>query len=233
MTTTDVPITHIGESIWVADGPLVNDMGLTFTTRMTIVKLPGGTLWVCDPVPVSQATRASVDALGPVQHLVSSTQRHIWRLESWHRTYPRAGLWTCGHVPRRLRGLPYAGIVGDEPLWDGIQQTIFAGNRLLREAVFFHRPSKTLIMGDLVQANMPLPGHPISNLVFRLADGAGPSGQVGRDLRMTFTDKDAARRSLEKVSSWDFDRLVLAHGPIVCDDATAYLATAFAWLAEH
>ncbi|MCL2491017.1 MAG: hypothetical protein FWF36_09935 [Propionibacteriaceae bacterium] len=229
----DASVAPFGEGIWTVDGPQALDMGLTFTTRMAIIKAPGDGLWICDPVSVNDATRAQIDALGPVECLVTSTQRHIWRLETWHQMYPKAKLWTCGNVPKRLRTLPYDGVVGDEPLWDGIQQVKFGGNRLLAEAWFFHEESRTLIVGDLLQANLPLPGHPISNLVFRLAGGAGPSAQVGRDLKMTFTDKAAARRSLARVMDWDFNRLILAHGPLVTDDAKTHLASAFTWLTSQ
>ena len=37
-------------NVWIVDGPRVRDMGL-FTTRMTIVKLYDGSLWVDSPVP--------------------------------------------------------------------------------------------------------------------------------------------------------------------------------------
>ena len=223
-------VVPFGEDSWTVDGPQVLDMGLTFTTRMTIIKLPDGRLWVCDPVPVIDTTRAQIDALGPVECLVASTQRHIWRLDAWHRMYPQAGLWTVGQTPKRLRGLPLAGVVGDEPTWEGVEQVRLKGNRLLAEAWFFHEASRTLMVGDLVQANLPLPGHPVSNLVFKLAGGAGPSMRVGHDLRMTFTDKAAARNCLNRVMGWDFDRLVLAHGPLVTADAKARLTSAFTWL---
>jgi len=35
-----------GENIWIVDGPDVRDMGVMFTTRMAVVKLSDGSLWV-------------------------------------------------------------------------------------------------------------------------------------------------------------------------------------------
>lgn len=35
----------------IVDGPLVRDMGVMFTTRMAVVKLCDGSLWVNSPSP--------------------------------------------------------------------------------------------------------------------------------------------------------------------------------------
>jgi len=227
----DQPVVGFGDGLWTVEGPLVKDMGLWFPTRMIIDGQPDG-LWVCDPVPVGDDTRRQIEQLGQIKVLVASTQRHVWRLAGWHDWYPDAQLWTCGHVPAKLKRLPLTGVIGDQPIWDGIDQVVFQGNKLLAEAELFHQPSKTLIMGDLVQNNSPLPGHRLGNLVFKLAGGASPGG-VGRDLKMTFTDKPAARRSLDTIMSWDFDKVIIAHGPIIASDAKQYIAQAFTWLTSR
>ena len=41
------------ESVYVIDGPNVRDMGIWFTTRMTVVRLSNGSVWVSSPVPAS------------------------------------------------------------------------------------------------------------------------------------------------------------------------------------
>jgi hypothetical protein len=44
------------KDVWIADGPNVRDFGVMFTTRMVVVKLSDGSLWVNSPVPVPFAT---------------------------------------------------------------------------------------------------------------------------------------------------------------------------------
>jgi len=44
---------EFANNIWLADGPIVRDMGAFFTTRMTVVKLSDGAIWISSPVPVS------------------------------------------------------------------------------------------------------------------------------------------------------------------------------------
>ena len=83
-------------NVLIVDGPNVRDMGVMFTTRMTVVKLANGSLWVDSPVPVPFDTLKRITELGPVRYLVAATPRHVWRLEAWHTLFPEAQLW----VPR-------------------------------------------------------------------------------------------------------------------------------------
>lgn len=87
------------EKIWIADGPRVRDMGTMFPTRMTIVKLSDGSLWVESPVPSSSETLQQIGELGPVRYLVAATPRHVWRLNEWHTLFsPSATLGVSAHA---------------------------------------------------------------------------------------------------------------------------------------
>ena len=45
---------------------------------------------------------------------------------------------------------------------------------------------------------------------------------------MGWSDKGAARASLERILAWDFERVVLAHGDCIDTDAKARLREAWA-----
>ncbi|MCG7533934.1 DUF4336 domain-containing protein [Pseudoalteromonas sp. OOF1S-7] len=49
---------------------------MPFTTRMTIVRLPCGGLWVHSPICLTPGLREQVDALGPVTYLVAPNHLH-------------------------------------------------------------------------------------------------------------------------------------------------------------
>ena len=117
------------------------------------------------------------------------------------------------------------------PGWSAdFDQLVFEGNPFGEEAVFFHRATGTVIMGDFIQVHSPRPGHPFSNALMALSGVAAPHGGVGLDIRLTFTRRRLARQSLERLLSWDFDRLIIAHGPCVTHDAKAFVERAFRWL---
>ena len=61
------------DNVYVIEGPAVRDMGIMFTTRMVIVKLADGTLWLDSPVPLPFETLLRITELGPVRYLVAAT----------------------------------------------------------------------------------------------------------------------------------------------------------------
>ena len=226
------------KDVWIADGPRVRDFGVMFTTRMEVVKLSNGLLWVNSPVVVPFDTLQRITQLGPVRYLVAATPRHVWRLEMWHTLFPEAELWAPRSTPFTLKKgyLPLTGILGDGPPqgWaDDLDQLVFKGNPLIEEVLFFQRESRTVILDDLIQIHPIVKGKPFRNALFKLAGVASPDGGVPHDIRMTFTNRKLARRSLERLLSWDFDRLIIAHGPCIEKDAKPFVREAFRWLAPR
>lgn len=227
-------LTSLGAGLFVVDGPTVRDMGIPFDTRMSVVRLHDGTLWVSSPVATSYEVLAEIAALGPVRYLVSPTPRHYWRLARWHTLFPDAGLWSSPITPITLRDgdLPLAGVLGD-PLpaaWTPDLEHVVLGDALLHESVFYHAPSRTLLVEDVIQLHEPLPGHPLSTALFRLGGLMAPDGGVSRDIRLTFRDRATARTSVRRILDWPFRTVVLAHGPVVTREAKALVAKAFDWL---
>ncbi len=47
----------LGEGVFVIDGPVVRDMGIRFTTRMTVVRLRDGAVWPSSPAPSHRPSR--------------------------------------------------------------------------------------------------------------------------------------------------------------------------------
>jgi hypothetical protein len=224
-----------GDAVWIVDGPDVRDFGVLFTTRMTIVRLSDGSLWVSSPVSVPFDTLKRIADLGPVKYLVAATPRHVWRLDAWHALFPNAELWIPRATPFTLGSghLPFAGTLGDEPRPDwaaDFDQLAFKGSALIEEVLFFHRASRTVILDDLIQIHPVVKGQPLRNALFRLEGVASPRGGVGLDIRLSFANRHVARRSLHKLLSWDFERLIIAHGVCIEKDAKAFVERAFEWL---
>lgn len=72
-------LSPFAENVWVVDGPPVRDMGVMFTTRMGVVKLSDGSLWVNSPVSVPFDRLKRIPEMGPVRYLLAATPRHVWR----------------------------------------------------------------------------------------------------------------------------------------------------------
>ena len=183
------------------DGPCVRDMGLMFTTRMTVVKLRGGSLWVNSPVSVSSDTLKRITELGPVRHLLAATPRHVWRLAAWHNLISRSRAMDSADYPTDSEKSAAARprILADNPpqCWAAdFDQVAFKGNPLIEEVVFFHKGSRTVILGDLVQSHSMVKGEPFRNTLLKLEGVASPHGGVGLEIRLFFVNRNVARKSL-------------------------------------
>jgi Domain of unknown function (DUF4336) len=230
-------IVAFAPNVWIVDGPRVRDMGVRFPTRMTIVQLADGSLWVDSPVPVPFETLTRITELGPVRYLVAATPRHVWRLDAWHTLFPEAQLWASRPTPFTLQKghQPLTGILGDtpNPAWaDDLDQLAFKGSPLIEEVLFLHRASRTLILDDLIQVHPSVKGKPLRNALFRLEGVSAPQGGVGREIRLTFTRRDLALRSLAQLLLWDFDKLIIAHGGCIEKGAKPFVEHAFRWLSR-
>ena len=101
---------------------------------------------------------------------------------------------------------------------------------MVREVVFCHQESRTLILADLVQSADP-GSPPLTRLVKRLM-GTYERPGLPLPFRLGFRDKAAARASVERILSWDFDRILLCHGPIVESGGKALFREAYSFLSS-
>jgi hypothetical protein len=152
------PLQPFTDNLYLADGPVVHAMGLPFPTRMIVVRLSDGSLWINSPVAVSETVLQQIQEWGPVEHLVAPTKLHVWRLKAWHTRFPGAKLWAPPQIPHSLERLPFVGVLGDgaPAAWSSdLDQLVFRGNLFIEEVQFLHKASGTLIFGDAI------PQHPI------------------------------------------------------------------------
>jgi hypothetical protein len=96
--------------------------------------------------------------------------------------------------------------------------------------LFFHRNTHTVILDDLIMRNPVMKGKTLSNLIFKFGGVQYPEGGVSADMKIAFLNRSLARQSLERLLSWDFDKLIIAHGECIESGAKQYLKRAFRWL---
>jgi hypothetical protein len=96
--------------------------------------------------------------------------------------------------------------------------------------VFLHHPSRTLILADLLMAPRVTEAMPAAaRLVWRL-EGLGHGPATPRSVRLSTLNRRAARRSVEQILEWDFDRIILGHGPNVESRGHEAFREAMEWL---
>lgn len=221
-------LTAIADDLWIHERPL-RFLGIETGTRMTIVRLRGG-LFVHSPAPLEPGLRAEVEALGPVLAIVAPSLFHHLGVQSWIEAFPQAITCACPGLAQKRKDLRWDRVLGDtpEPAWAGeIDQVFFAARRLENEVVFLHRASRTMICADAV---FNLARHPsrLTRVVALLLGNREPGATWLEHVMMR--DRAAAREQVGRMLAWDFDRIVLAHGPMIASGGKERLRRAYAWL---
>lgn len=229
-----------GKDLWIVDGPEIRmnygPVSIPFPTRMTIVRLDDGRLWVHSPIAPDDALFEAVDQLGPVAWLVAPNSLHYWYVADWQARYPAArtvavpGLEIRAKRDFRIDAL----LTGPAmPLPDAIDAVLIPGTAV-DEAVFFHRASRTVILTDLIE-NFELPRirNPLLRLLVRLSGASHPHGKAPVDLRLTFwPHRQRVREEVAKILRWDCQRIVMAHGRPHESGGAAELRRAFRWACQ-
>jgi len=228
----------IVDDLWVVDGPEISfgfGIKVPFPTRMTIVRLPDDGLWLHSPMAPDPGLVARVKALGTVRVLVAPNTLHYWWLADWAELFPEAAVFAPQALTRTAKKrLPSHQIFDERPssLWAGtIDQLVISGG-ILTEIVFFHRPSRTLILTDLIE-NFELSRvrSPWLRALLRIGGVVDPDGKSPIDMRLSFWGHRAElRNAVRTMLAWKPERVILAHGRWYDRDGEYELRRAFRWV---
>jgi hypothetical protein len=199
--------------------------GVRIQTRMTVVRLSDSRLFLHSPVLLDEALRRDLDHLGEVAFVVSPNKIHHLAIGEYIEAYPRARAFASPGLPERRPDLAFDGVLGDQPDpgWAGeLDQAEVRGNVFFSEIVFLHRASRTLIVADLVE-NLDRETASIFGRTLARLFGVGSKPVASPEHRLYTSDPTAAAESLERIISWDFDRIVLSHGALIESDGRAVL----------
>lgn len=228
----------VAPDVWIVDGPEIGMVYLGFTlpfpTRMTVVRLADGSLFVHSPVAPDAALMDQVAGLGPVAHLVAPNSLHYWFVPDWKARFPTARVWAVpGLEAKAKRPLLVDAVLGHDapPGWNGEMEQVLIEGGMLSECVFFHRPSRTVILTDLIEnfEARRVKG-PWLRWIMRLAHVTDPDGSAPYDMRAGFwRHRVGLRVGVERILAWPAKRVILAHGRWYPDNGARELARAFAW----
>jgi hypothetical protein len=233
---------EIGPGIWIVEGPILQwgygiPIKWPFPTRMTVVRLPDGGIWLHSPVKPTDELVAAISALGPVRHLVAPNMLHHVSIGDWAERFPEARTWAAPGVRDRSK-VKFTGDLGDAPPpeWaHAINQRIARGSRVLNEVVFFHRASRTLILTDLIENFEAKRLHGwLNKLMYRWIGVMAPGGRAPADLRATFHGRhDQLRPVVEWMLACNPQKVVISHGKWFPENGTEAVRNAFAWVDKN
>lgn len=229
--TEPAALQAIDENIWIMDGEVVSFYGFPYPTRMTVIRLEGGKLLIHSPIGPD-----AIDAvlpLGEIAYIVSPNKIHHLFMKDWGDRFPKAKLYASPGLPKKRKDIRFHDTLTDKTP-DGwareVDQAVLKGSFAMEEVAFFHKASRTMIVADMIER---LEGEGWSwwaKLIGRMDGLMGPNGAMPKEWRASFINRKKARASVARMLAWQPDRIIIAHGPCVMEDGTAYLKQSFHWL---
>ena len=186
----------IADNVWIVDGPAIR-FGMPwpkfpFPTRMTVIRLASGELFIHSPTPLTPSLKGEIDRKGKVRFIVGPNRIHYWWIPEWKAAYPDAVVYLAPQIKEQAKGhidfdsQPLKAVSGYP--WDGEIATLPIVGGHMTEFAFFHRASRTLVLTDLISNFEP---EKVSLMFLRLLTWVSgispPYGGMGRDIRLSFT----------------------------------------------
>jgi glyoxylase-like metal-dependent hydrolase (beta-lactamase superfamily II) len=192
---------------------------------MTVLETAAG-LVLHSPVEFRPDLAEQLADLGPVRSIVVPSVLHDLYLGSWFRRCPEARVFAARGLRKPLP--PHSTLPDEWPadLGEEIEVAAVRGMPRVNETVLFHRPSRSLIVADLL-FNLHSPVPPLGRVLLR-ALGVYRKTAASRLFRLLIRDRDAFAASLGRILEWDFAQIVVGHGEIVETHARRRLEDAFA-----
>lgn len=220
---------RFADDVWVAGAPQ-KFMGWELGARMTVLRLSDGSLVVHSPVALDESLKNSIVALGPVGHIVAPNLFHHLYTADAAAAFPEAKLHGPAGLRKKRPDLRFDATLGQqlEPAWRDDLEALEIQGTMLEETVLWHKPSGTLVSADLVE-NFKTADDWWTGLYLQIG---GIRGKVGlsRMLRLAYRDRKKARRGIDQLLSWDFDKIVLAHGEPIDSNGVEALRDTYTWL---
>ena len=221
----------LGPELWVCDRRL-RVAGLEIGTRMSVIRLRDGGLFLHSPVALDASLRAELDALGEIRHVVAPNLHHHLYLADY-RALPGVRVYGPPGLPDKKRGMRFDAVLTDAApeAWRGeIDQQPFAGAPFMGEVVFCHRASRTLLVADLL-FNFVECDHTPTRWWLRAMGALGRFGPP-RHVRWLIRDRQAARRAADAILQWEIERIVVGHGVLLVQSARRVLRESLEFLPE-
>ena len=226
--------TTIDDDIWISDGDAVQWFGMPYTTRMTVIRLTDGRLWVHSPGKICDGLLEEIKTLGMVSYLISPNKIHHLFMKDWVDAFPQAQSYASPGLREKRKDIVFDKDLSfvAEPEWaEEINQIIFKGSSVMEEVVFFHKKTQTLILTDLIENFSPDHFSGYKKILAILTGIISPNGKTPIDWRLSFIfGKKQARKSLAIMMGWNPQKIIISHGECIYSDAIKFLERSFAWV---
>ena len=223
-------IAKIDDNVWLVTAKRAL-LGAEVGNRMTVIKLNSAHLFVHSPIKLDDEIKTWISSIGDVGSIIAPNYFHNSYSQSWGDAYPNAEIYAPPGV-KQINSYRKLGKDNDEAFSQIWQNTItcitLAGTPKLKESVFIHHPSRSLILTDLC-FNIGGDTNFWTKTLLTLYGAYNRFGPT-RLLKSLIREQSAFQQSIEEILSHDFDRIIVSHGEIVTDNGKDVFKKAFSFL---
>ena len=206
--------------------------------RMTVLRIDSGDLIIHDPCKIESPVKNELNAIGRVKYIVAPGNYHHLFVTDFQAHYPEAETFICPGLERKRPDIPFDWILGNRPdhRWEGILDLVLIqGTKYIWEVAIFHKPSKTLILVDLIENIGDDYRHKAGLLlrlwwkvVYRMWGNPKPAPEY----QMGWGKKELVREALGKIIGWKAQRVILSHGELIEGNVSEVLGKAWCKVLE-
>ena len=190
-------VTEVAPRIHQITRELEFPMGMLLPVNMTVIDIGGGRLLLHSPIDCSHDVRSILADLGDVSGIVLPNTFHHLFADQWIEALPDLDVFVAPRLEERFERFSSYPVIGPETPqdWnDTLERLVITDGDRFSEVIFYHKPSQTLILTDIVSSSF------------------GPS----RTIRWTLLDNvELLAERLRRVLAWEFTKITVAHGPPV------------------
>lgn len=222
------PLQRFAQGVFCMTG---DSRSLERPRRVTLFALEDGRLVIHGGIRLRDDEMTLIDSLGEVAFYLLVPNAHHDPDAAWFAERYRAACFLAptAEAERLRRSTRVDGTF--EEHWPAELAGILSHHTVrgirFTETVFFHEPSRTLVLVDLAFNLGPgdIDGA-LGRLFMRLNNAYGRFG-ITRLTELLVRDPDALRDSLHTILDWDFERVIVSHGHNVEQDGRAVFRRGF------
>lgn len=219
---------QFAENTWIFDRDL-KFVGIEVGARMTIIDLGGGELFVHSPIGLTEKLKSEIRSLGKVSYVVAPNRMHHLFIKDFKSEFPEAKFYCAPSLEKKRSDFSFDGVISDNQNfpWNPVLKHKFVeGAPFYNEVVFFDPRSKTLVLTDLA-AHICESKSLVTRVVLKAIGSFGHFGWTAIEKLLFIRRKKSFYKSIDAILSWDFDRVIMAHGSPVMTGAKAALSQSF------
>ena len=219
----DVPeltnMEQVCEKIWCR-GYLVNISGASCYSTMTVILLNDGSYCVHSPCPFDDVCEQFLRHR-TVSHLLAPGDWHHFHIGAWAMRFPAAKVLICPGVEVKQPFLRYHGFIQDYVSTAGnalsaeFEAVFSEGFSLMHEVVMYHKPSRHLLLVDLVEhIGDDYVGSNRCLRLFWCLFGMWNRPKPAPEYQLGTANKEQVRRFMTWIleSNWQIEGIILSHG---------------------